>query len=182
MNSLKLDTPEALKELATSSYTGVFELLHTGICIISAKGKFIYANSAYFKMFNLPDDLIGRDASDIFLTAEQGIMTAIRTRKTTICSSVTKDDIRGVSFRYPLLDSRNELIGVIVESIPTDIGKENLLSLLNTVRDLEEKAEYFERKAAKQPGMLYTFESIVGECEAMQTMKRRGQRFAQSVQ
>lgn len=176
------DTPKALEELAESSCIGVFELLHTGISILCAKGDFLYANKAFLEMFNLPCDIRGKHVSELFLTSEQGVMTTIRTRKTTICSSVTYSNAQGVSFRYPLLDANGELLGVIIESISTSIGKDKLLDLLNTVRGLEEKADYFERKSLKKPGMLHTFESIVGESEAMQAMKKRGRRFANSLE
>lgn len=175
-------TPEALEELAESPYTGVFELLHTGISILSTKGDFLYANKAFLEMFSLPADIRGRHVSELFITSEQGVMTTIRTRKMTICSSVTKDNAQGVSFRYPVLDAEGGLLGVIIESISTSIDKDKLLSLLNTVRDLEEKADYFERKSQKKPGMLHTFDSIVGDSEAMQTMKKRGRRFARSME
>ena len=182
MSSPLLNTSRSLAELAESSYAEVFELLHTGIAILSRQGEFLYANKAFLEMFNLPADIRGRYPTDFFLTAEQGAMATIRTRKMTICSSVTKDNAQGVSFRYPLLDAKGGLLGVIIESIPTSIDKDKLLTLLDTVRNLEEKADYFERKSQKKSGMLHTFESIVGESEAMQNMKKRGRRFAGSME
>ncbi|MCE5333407.1 MAG: sigma 54-interacting transcriptional regulator [Desulfobacteraceae bacterium] len=180
MPSHNLNTPESLEKLAGSAYTGVFELLHTGISIASTEGTFLYCNKSFLEMFNLPEDIRGRYVSEFFLTAERGVMATIRTRKMTINSSVTKSNSQGVSFRYPVLDAKGKLLGVIIESISTSIGKDKLLTLLETVRNLEEKAGYFERQSQKKPGMLYTFESIVGESEAMLAMKKRGRRFARS--
>ena len=131
-------------------------------------------------MYNLPPDIVGKHVSELFLTAEQGVMTAIRTRKLTLCSSVTKDNAQGVSFRYPVLDANGELVGVTIESVSPNISKDKLLSLLEMVRNLEMQAHYYERKTQKKHGMLHTFESIVGESEAMQAMKKRGKRFAKS--
>ena len=182
MPSHRLDTPQALEEFAGSSCTEVFEFLHTGISILTKRGDYLYANKAFLEMFNLPADIRSRHVSDFFLTAEQGVMATIRTRKLTICSSVTKDNALGVSFRYPVLDDKGALLGVIVETIPTAIDKDRLLVLLDAVRNLEEKAGYFERKSQKKTGMLYTFENIVGESEAMQNMKKRGRRFARSME
>lgn len=173
-------TPEELAALAENPCTGVFELLHSGIALLSREGDFMYANRAFLKMFNLPPDIRGAHVSEYFLTAEQGVMTTIRTRKMTLCSSETKEHAQGVSFRYPILDDKGSLLGVIIESISADIDKEKLLTLLNTIRNLEEQADYFERKSQKRPGLLHTFESIVGESEAMQAMKLRGRRFARS--
>ncbi len=177
-----LTSPEDLERLAESAYTDVFDLLHTGIGIFTKEGYFIYANKALLKMFNLPEKIAGKHVSDFFLTAEQGVMAAIRTRKVTMCSSITKDNAQGVSFRYPVLDSKGELLGVILESISTSIDKDKLLALQNTIKSFEEQADYFERKSHRKPGMLYTFESIVGESDAMQTMRRLGKRFAKSTE
>lgn len=176
----KLFHSKDLERLAESPQTAVFELLHTGIALLTNKGDFLYANSAFLEMFSLPKTLPGTHVSEHFLTSEQGVMTTIRTRTMTICSSITKDKAQGVSFRYPVVNDAGELLGVIIESISTDIGKEKLLSLLETVRNLEEQTDYLEQKQQKKPGMLYTFESIVGESEPMLAMKQRGLRFARS--
>ena len=175
-----LATVNGLEKLASGPYAAVFELLHTGISILSVEGNFLYANKAFLDMFNLSGEICGRHVSDFFLTAEQGVMTTIRTGKMTLCSSVTKENAQGVSFRYPLLDAKGNLLGVIIESISTSIDKDKFLTLLDTVRNFEEKAEYFERKVQKKPGMLYTFESILGESDVMLAMKKRGRRFARS--
>jgi transcriptional regulator with PAS, ATPase and Fis domain len=175
-----LDSPEILENLAESQHTAIFELLHTGISILDREGFFRYASKAFLEMFGLPDDIRGKHVSDFFLTAEQGVMKTIRTRKATINSSVTKDNAQGVSFRYPVLDADNNLLGVIIESISTSIGKDALLGLQETIRHLEEKTNYLEGKSHKTPGLLYTFENLIGESEAMETMKKRGSRFARS--
>jgi transcriptional regulator with PAS, ATPase and Fis domain len=178
----RLDPPESLEQFAEGAYTSVLDLLNTGICLVSKEGTFLYCNKCFLKMFNLPDDLRGRYVSEFFLTAERGVMATIRTRQITINSSITKDNSRGVSFRYPILDAEGNLRGVIIESISTSIDKDKLVAMLDTIRSLEEKAGYFERESQKKPGMLHTFESIVGESEATQTMKKRGRYFARSTE
>jgi transcriptional regulator with PAS, ATPase and Fis domain len=179
---MNLPTPDTLEELAESPYATVFELLHSGIAVLSKDGYFLYANKAFLEMFGFRGEIRNSHVSELFLTSEQGVMTAIRTRKMTLCSSITKDNVQGVSFRYPLLDKNEELLGVIIESIPTNIDHDKFINLLKTVQTLEQQADYFERKSQKKLGMLYTFESIIGESEAMQAMKKRGQRFARSVE
>lgn len=173
-------TPDDLEKLAESPYSRVFELLHTGIAILSADGTFLYCNKALLEMFNLPEDIRGKHVSDFFLTAEQGVMETIRTRKPTFCSSVTNTNAQGISFRYPLVDDKGELHGVILESISSRIGKKKLMPLLEAVHDLEEKSNYFEQKVSKKPGSLYTFESIIGKSPALMALKKNGARFARS--
>lgn len=172
------ELPVPLGKITNNPYMAVFELLHTGIAILSSEGMFLFANKAFKDMFNLPEELSNKHVSDFFLTAEQGVLKTIRTKKMTINSSITFDNAKGVSFRYPLLDSNKELVGVIVESISSDIGKDKLLALLETVRQLEEKADYFERETQKKKGALYTFDSIIGASKAMQDMKKLSLKFA----
>jgi transcriptional regulator with PAS, ATPase and Fis domain len=167
-------------DFAVHAQGGVFELLHTGIALLSAEGNFIYANKAFREMFGLSEKLLGRHVAEFFLTAEQGAMTTIRTGKITVNSSVTTRNAQGVSFRYPILNGEGSLLGVIIESISAGADRDKLSPLLDAVRDLEERAGYFERKSRKKAGMLHTFESIVGESEAMRIMKKRGRGFAGS--
>lgn len=176
----KLNTPTALESLAEGNYATVFELLHTGIAVMSATGMFLYCNQAFLDMFNLPSDIQGRHVSEFFLTGEQGVMTTIRTRKPTFCSSLTTTNTQGISFRYPLLDDKGKLFGVIIESISPSIGRERMERLLETIHDLEEKSNYFEQKVRKKTGSLYTFESIIGESPAIMALKNKGRRFAKS--
>ena len=98
-------------------------------------------------------------------------MEAIRTREMTVCSSITANNSQGVSFRYPLLDAEGDLLGIIIEAVPTNIDRDKLDNLLSTIKNLEEKANYLEHKLLKKSGMLYTFDSIVGESAVMLEMK-----------
>lgn len=172
----------SMEELAQSQNTQVFEVLHTGVALFSVQGILLYLNRAFMEMFSLSEHALGEHVSALFLTSEQGVMEAIRTREMTVCSSVTSDNSQGVSFRYPIINKNGELLGVIVEAIPVNIDKDKLLTLLGTIKNLEEKAEYLEYKILKKPGMLYTFDSIVGESAAMLEMKKAGRRFGRSAE
>lgn len=170
----------SLEDMSQSPYAAIFDLLHTGIAVLSAEGIFLYTNTAFVQMFGFTNTIVGHHVSELFLTSEQGVMEAIRTKKMTLSSSVTADNSEGVSFRYPILSPEGDVFGVIIEAIPTDTGKEKLLSLLGTVKSLEEKADYLEYKMHKKPGLLHTFDSIVGESETMMKMKNLGRRFSRS--
>lgn len=176
----KLNTPAGLESLAESDYAKVFELLHTGIAVMSATGAFLYCNRAFLDMFNLPADIRGKHISEYFLTGEQGVMNTIRTRKPTFCISLTTTNAQGISFRYPLLDNKGKLFGVVVESISPGIGPERMRKFMETIHDLEEKSNYFEQKVHKKTGSLYTFDSIIGESSAIMALKDKGRRFAKS--
>lgn len=169
-----------LETLASSEYSRVFELLHTGIAVMSATGHFLYCNDAFRKMFNLPKDLRGKHVSDFFITGEAGVMTTIRTRKPTFCTSLTTGNEQGISFRYPLLDRNNNLQGVIIESISPSIGRERLEKLFETIQSLEKRSSYFEQRHLKKSSVLCTFDSIIGESEPMRKLKQSGIRFAHS--
>lgn len=170
----------SMEKLAQSPYAGFFELLHTGIALMSAEGNFLYSNKAFIKLFNLPVDIIGKHVSDFFLTAEQGVMSAIRDRKMVVCSSLTTTNAEGISFRYPLMNDQAELLGIILESIPSTFGETTLSDLMSSVREIEQSTSYLEQKANRKHGMLHTFDSIIGESKAILEMKRYGRRFARS--
>lgn len=169
-----------INKFAKSNVASVFEWLHTGVALLSAQGVFLYANKSFLDMFGFEKSILGFHVSELFLTSEQGVMEAIRTREMTLCSSVTADNSQGVSFRYPVLDEDGVVQGVIIEAIPTSVGKEKLINLLGTIKNLEEKADYLEYKMMKKPGMLHTFNSLIGESKAMLEMKQQGNRFARS--
>ena len=106
------------------------------------------------------EDIRGHHVSQLFLTSEQGVMEAIRTREMTVCSSITANNSQGVSFRYPLLDAEGDLLGIIIEAVPTNIDRDKLGNLLSTIKNLEEKANYLEHKLLKKSSMLYSFYSV----------------------
>lgn len=92
------------EKIIESINIGIFDLLHTGVALFCDKGFFIYCNKSFLKMYNLPESVIGKHITDYFLTGERGVMSSIRTRKMVICSSQTKNNVWGVSFRYPIQD------------------------------------------------------------------------------
>ena len=170
----------SFEKIAESVSTEIFDLLHTGVALMSASGNFLYCNKAFLEMYNLSTDVIGRHVTDVFVTGEQGLMNCIHTKEAIVSSSLTVDNEVGISFRYPVKDSNGNLRGAIIESISTDLGKEKLNTLMETVRNLEEASQYFEQNKAKHVGRLYTFADIVGESAALVEMKKLGQRFAAS--
>lgn len=181
--SVWIDSSMILKatfeKIIESINIGIFDLLHTGVALFCDKGFFIYCNKSFLKMYNLPESVIGKHITDYFLTGERGVMSSIRTRKMVICSSQTKNNVWGVSFRYPIQDEQGQLRGVVVESIPSNLDKDKLLALLDTVRNLEMKSYSFsEQKEAHKNSGLYTFEAIVGEAPCIENMRCLGRRFA----
>lgn len=166
------------EKLIESIHIGIFDLLHTGVALFSDRGYFLYCNKSFLKMFNLPQEVTGKHITDYFLTGEQGVMSSIRSRRMVICSSQTTGNVWGVSFRYPIMDEQGQLRGIVVESIPTHIGKDKLLALLDTVRSLEMKSCPADQKEVGKSRALYTFESIVGESAAIENIRCLGRRFA----
>ena len=171
---------EDFERFAEGLHFGLFDLLHTGVALLSKKGVFLYCNKAFLEMFGFSNDVIGKSVTDVFITGERGVMDVIRTEKPVISSSLTVKNERGISFRYPIHSSNGELCGVVIESIPLSLGKEKLQMLMDTIHNLEEAAQHFEQARSKHVGRLFTFADIVGESAALMNMKQLGQRFAQS--
>ena len=162
------------EKIIESINIGIFDLLHTGVALFCDKGFFIYCNKSFLKMYNLPESVIGKHITDYFLTGERGVMSSIRTRKMVICSSQTKNNVWGVSFRYPIQDEQGQLRGVVVESIPSNLDKDKLLALLDTVRNLEMKSYSFSghREGAGGAGSAYgqpALGSAFRHCELCRT-------------
>lgn len=180
MTSLYSNFSDSFEKIAESVNAGVFDLLHTGVALMSASGNFLYCNKAFLEMYNLSSDVIGRHVTEVFITGEQGLMNCIQSGESVVSSSLTVDNEVGISFRYPVTDNEGVLRGAIIESISTELGKEKLNNLMETVRNLEEASQYFEQNKFRHVGRLYTFADIVGESPALMEMKRLGQRFANS--
>lgn len=171
---------EDFERFAEGLHVGLFDLLHTGVALLSNKGVFLYCNKAFLEMFGFTNDVIGKSVTDVFITGERGVMDVIRTEKPVISSSLTVKNEQGISFRYPIHSQSGELCGVVIESIPLSLGKEKLQMLMDTIHNLEEAAQHFEQARSKHVGRLFTFADIVGESAALMHMKQLGQRFAQS--
>ena len=157
------DLGDSFEKVAASLNTGIFDLLHTGVALLSDRGNFLYCNRAFLEMFGVAKDIIGKNVTDVFVTGERGVMDVIRTQEPVISSSLTVNNEQGVSFRYPVKDKDGKLCGVVIESVPLSLGKEKLKMLMETVRNLEEAAQHFEQTKSKQVGRLFTFADIVGE-------------------
>ena len=171
---------EDFERFAEGLHVGLFDLLHTGVALLSNKGVFLYCNKAFLEMFGFTNGVIGKSVTDVFITGERGVMDVIRTEKPVISSSLTVNNEQGISFRYPIHSKSGELCGVVIESIPLSLGKEKLQMLMDTIHNLEEAAQHFEQARSKHVGRLFTFADIVGESAALMHMKQLGQRFAQS--
>ena len=152
---------EDFERFAEGLHSGLFDLLHTGVALLSKKGVFLYCNKAFLEMFGFSNDVIGKSVTDVFITGERGVMDVIRTEKPVISSSLTVKNERGISFRYPIHSSNGELCGVVIESIPLSLGKEKLQMLMDTIHNLEEAAQHFEQARSKHVGRLFTFADIV---------------------
>lgn len=176
----RFELGDSFEKVAASLNTGIFDLLHTGVALLSDRGNFLYCNRAFMEMYGVAKDIIGKNVTDVFVTGERGVMDVIRTHEPVISSSLTVNNEQGVSFRYPVKDKDGKFCGVIIESVPLTLGKEKFKMLMETVRTLEEAAQHFEQTKSKQVGRLFTFADIVGESPALVAMKRLGQRFATS--
>ena len=90
---------EDFERFAEGLHVGLFDLLHTGVALLSNKGVFLYCNKAFLEMFGFTNDVIGKSVTDVFITGERGVMDVIRTEKPVISSSLTVKNEQGISFR-----------------------------------------------------------------------------------
>lgn len=159
---------------------GVFDLLHTGVSIIDRQGNFGYCNRAFINMYGLPDDVVGRNVKDFFLVDGENFAKNMVERKMVISLGESTNHVYGVLFSYVIYDNNGEFCGVAIESIPCNLSREKLGELMQSMRSLEMKT--FSSGIQKQPQTrdLNTFAGMIGESEAMKTLRYLGERFAAS--
>lgn len=169
-----------LPGLKNLSQTYIFDQLQIGIAIFSPQGMLRYTNKAYLEMHGLvSEEVLGRDVRELFPTGEKGVMAVVRTLKPNMNASVTSAGIEAVTYRHPLVDEKNRLLGVMTETLTTNIAKDKLLGLILSLKQHENRLGYSERKDRRHvQGVLYTFDDIVGTSPAMQRMKQLGRKFA----
>ncbi len=168
-----------LPSLEKLSQTYVFDQLQIGIAIFSPEGILQYTNKAYLEMHGLvSEEILGKDVRELFPTGEKGVMATVRSKEPNMATSVTSAGIEAITYRHPLLDEENNLLGVLTETLTTNIAKDNLLRLILNLRQHEDRLEYSGQKGHHVQGVLYTFDDIVGVSEAMQRVKRLGLKFA----
>ncbi|MDB4264615.1 sigma 54-interacting transcriptional regulator [bacterium] len=160
----------------------LLDLFHVGIVLISTDGIIRYVNKAYVEMHGLKNvKCIGERVKDVFDTADEGCLKVLRTQKRSMGESHSCKGVRGINFRYPVYDSNN-LVGCLVETIFTDIDKDQMIDLINSFSELQKKAYNYEKVIQNISDRLYTFDSLVGESIAFREMIDIGKRFAQSSQ
>ncbi len=161
----------------------LFELLHCGIALHAPDGVYHYANKAYRNMFGMTgNEPVKRHVRDYFDTAEQGVMLALKTKKEVMGTTVAKDGVHGVAYRIPLLSEAGELQGLIAEVITAGYDRQNVANLMKIIQELQKKTYYYEWETRSRPGVLHTFDRIIGESVPMRKMKAAGARFATGTQ
>ena len=68
---------EDFERFAEGLHFGLFDLLHTGVALLSKKGVFLYCNKAFLEMFGFSNDVADRAAHELAaqlrkVEAEQG--------------------------------------------------------------------------------------------------------------
>jgi len=140
------------EQINSSIKGGVFDLLHTGVAFFSQKGLFTYCNNAFLRMFSLPDNIAGKHITDFF-QSEQDCIRSIKTlKKMEVRPIQTISNISGVSFRYPIYNYKHKFCGLIIESIPMNLDKEQLLALFRNVRSLEQQSPLALAEAEQTDG------------------------------
>lgn len=158
----------------------ILEPLHSGIAIFDKNLRLIFANSAYKKMYNIDKkNYIGINASSLFITADQGIVDVLNTGRVNACTSVTINGLYGITYRYPLKNSKKEIVACMTENISVALNKEKINEMQNIIYELERNDSYstvdFPRKGMGD----VTFDTLVGESSSMRMLKRKGKLFAQ---
>ena len=174
-NSLKL-------LLDSKLFQTMLDALSVGIAIIDGNGIYLYINQAYVEFHGGSDknDYLGKYVSDLFVSGQSGSMKTIRTATKSVSPSVTVEGTKGVCARIPILDEHNRVMCIITETLMTNISRDNLNDLINSLVELSQTASFYKQKAHQVTGQLHTFETIVSRSQAMKQLIKLGKKYART--
>ncbi len=153
-----------------------------GISLVAPDGTILYFNDSEYKIFNIDKrkNYIGEKLDTLFSTTETGFFTAVNSKKTNTHPTISHSGVEGITWRTPILDDSKKVICCVVETLTTTLEKNNIDKLLESIQILKEKIAYYDKKSFDPHGILYTFDTIIGETPVMREMKEYGRRFARS--
>lgn len=159
--------------------TDILEHFHSGIAIFDSNANYLFANSAYKKMYHLEDkDFIGMSATSLFITASQGTLEVLKTGQVNSCTSITVDGLYGITYRYPIKNKRGDIVGCMTENISVALDKKRISELQSIIDELDNQDGFSNVFFPKQSVEITTFDTIVGESASMRILKNKGRRFA----
>lgn len=157
---------------------GFFDILHSGVSIVDKYGNFRYCNRAFAKMYGLPDNVVGRNMREFFPIAEESLENSPHERKMVISLDDSGSRVSGILFNYRIYDCGKKFCGMLIESIPCDLGREKLPDLLDSMHTLEMKSFSSHPRKKSRERDINTFSGMIGQSRAMREMRYLGQRFA----
>ncbi|MGN1038557.1 MAG: sigma-54 interaction domain-containing protein, partial [Mailhella sp.] len=160
--------------------TEILELLHSGIALFNRDARLVYANPAYLEMYHLDkNSYVGIRATDLFLTARQGILEVLRTGKSVSCTSVSVEGFYGVTYRYPLKDKKGQTVGCMTENLSVGMDKQRIHELQKIIFEVQNIDELSTMAVQKKSQSIATFDTLIGESASIRMLKTKGLRFAQ---
>lgn len=157
----------------------IIEPLHTGIAIFDNNAKLVFANTTYRRMYRLPEKYWGLDCRDLFLTASQGVLEVLKTGQGNSCASVSINGLYGVTYRWPLRYPDGRIAGCMTENISVSNHRKKIGEIRKIIDELDVQNDYSVTFQPRNSSEFMGFESIVGESQAMRSLKSRGRHFAQ---
>lgn len=160
----------------------MMDSLSVGVDIWDSGGICRYANRACLKFHGVKDvaDFVGRHVGELFVSADTGILKALKTKKESVAPSLSHDGIKGICSRVPILDDGNATVCVFSETLATNISTDHLEKMIGTIRELAKKVDYYQHRAHKATGHLHTFDTIVSRSAVMAQLKKIGKKYAKT--
>ena len=157
----------------------IADSLHIGIMASHVDGTICYMNETFATMFGFERSAaVGDHICNYFPESE--LLNVISSQKQQLRVLFEFKGNKAFISRYPVFDG-TACIGGYVEAYIRDI--QDLSPLLSRIQDLEQKTKYLKKRVkATQPRAAFSFDSLVGDSEAMRRLKKQGMRFANSNQ
>lgn len=161
-------------------FQALMDKLSLGIGLLDNSGTYLFVNEAYARHHGGTgkESYVAKHVTELFLTGNTGTMKVIRSGKPVVGPCRSFDGTKGMCSRIPIIGKNRKVVGVLTETLATNISRENLSELINTLRELAEEAEYYKHKAHSATGALYTFDAILSRSDSMKQLKKIGKKYA----
>ena len=140
------------------------------VTVVDREGILRYMGPVHETFFGLqPGSAVGRHVSQVI--ENTGLPRVLATGKSEIGAALEMRGVTRVVTRYPIRNSRGEIVGAMGQVMFK--GPEQLQALSNELTKLKSEVAYYRRELTDLKNRSYGLDQIVGESPAVQRLKQQ---------
>jgi PAS domain S-box-containing protein len=167
MPNTTMETPRDIRE-QLDMYRRILDSIHNGVLVTNAEGMVTHFNKPYGKFLGLdPDAQIGKHCSEVLDNTRMHVVA-----KTGVSEINQAHQVMGQNMvvqRIPIKKD-GKVIAVFGQVMFKDVR--DVRKLANRLSMLESKLKLYEQELINLRSTRYTFDSIIGNSEALKDLKR----------